>query len=107
MGTAENESNTIAQLTEASCDDGVTQCLKVQASAAGVSGYTYSCSDKTEKEDGCHKVEQTILGLSINAETCVCTGNLCNSASARGINFILAFFCLLTARSNIYFNIPC
>ena len=33
--TAENESNTIAQLTEASCEEGVTQCLKVQASAAG------------------------------------------------------------------------
>ena len=62
-----------------------------------VSGYTYSCNDKTEKEDGCHKVEQTILGLSINAETCVCTGNLCNSASARGINFILAFSCLMIA----------
>ena len=100
----------------------MTQCLKVQASAAGgnwkvilanfdklldwnhinttffsVSGYTYSCNDKTEKEDGCHKVEQTIMGLSINAETCVCTGNLCNSASARGINFMLAFSCFMTA----------
>ena len=58
--------------------------------------YTYSCNDKTEKEDGCDKVEQTILGHAFT-ETCVCTGNLCNSASAGKINFILAFSCLIPA----------
>ena len=33
--TAESESSPIGHLTEASCDKGVTQCLKDQASASG------------------------------------------------------------------------
>ena len=54
---------------------------------------TYSCTGKIEIEDGCYMAEQTHRHKK--TETCICTGNLCNSAFTRKINFIIAFSCLV------------
>ena len=54
----------------------------------------YSCSGKIQQEDGCVMANQTNYYYK-KEETCVCTGNLCNSGFTREINFIIAFACLL------------
>ena len=54
----------------------------------------YSCSGKIQQEDGCVMANQTNYYYK-KEETCVCTGNLCNSGFTREINFIIAFSCLL------------
>merc|ERR1712037_435095 len=86
--TTDGISSMPSQKTEKNCTEGVTQCWK-KSEYYLPSGYIspqvnrseYRCSGKIEKEDGC------IMGNGTNyyqkTETCVCTGNLCNSAFTR------------------------
>ena len=59
---------------------------------------SYGCSrDKNVRSEGC--VKETIKNYSGEVireiEKCVCTGDLCNSASIKGVNFIMALACFL------------
>lgn len=90
------------QLEKKICENGVTQCLKnsggLSAGSHGAGTYIYGCGGKTINEVGCVKNDQKLAGLvTIKNEKCVCTGNLCNSASTKGINFIAAFSCFIIA----------
>ena len=51
----------------------------------------YSCSDNSVKKEECNVIEGTFAGITVKTTTCVCTGNLCNSAATFQLNFILAF----------------
>jgi len=96
-------------LSEETCETGVTQCLKyssglgINADKGEVSAYNYGCSDKTAKAIGCVKEEKNIAGLvTQKTEKCVCNGNLCNSASTKGVNFIMAFLCFVIPYLRFY-----
>jgi len=94
-------------LQEEACENGVTQCLKNKGglNVRNVKGgtYLYSCGDKKVQAEGCVKEEKNIAGLvTQKTERCVCTGNLCNSASNQGINFYMALSCFLIAYFRLF-----
>jgi len=92
------------------CAEGVTQCLRIASGSRQV----YFCSPQTDLfDEGCTTkkilpITPTLGGRPVQGETCVCTGSLCdagppiqsppkNSASTRGVNFILACTCVMIA----------
>jgi len=87
-----SDTKTEKLLKKEMCDIGVTQCLKSSGDTMIAGLYSYGCSDRTPIEIGCKKDEKTLsLGVSTKTEKCVCNGNLCNSASTSGVNFVMAF----------------
>ena len=46
-------------------------------------------------KNGCEKIESEVLGEKVIAETCVCRGNLCNSASQMEVNIKKLLLCLV------------
>merc|ERR1712241_425309 len=94
-GSNGNAHDEVKKLEEKTCDEGVSQCSKAFGSLMGASGHTYSCGSKDVLPNGCTEVEQNILGTTIKAKSCVCTGNLCNSTVGKSINFMVLFFCLM------------
>jgi len=93
-------------LQEETCESGVTQCLKIKGglNAGNLKGgtYLYSCGDKDQAE-GCIKEEKDFGGLvTQKTERCVCTGNLCNSATNQGISFIMTLSCFLVAYFRLF-----
>jgi len=100
------------------CPEDVTKCKKTSAGLGQASISTYACGQKTEGSisdnlgsvgsiftDGCKKDENKganeflggLTGQEASSETCVCTGNLCNSARSNQFNLILAFLCTFLA----------
>merc|ERR1712156_214173 len=58
-------------LQEETCESGVTQCLKIKTEG---DAYMYGCSETEVQTEEC-----------VKERGCICTGNLCNSASDQGI----------------------
>ena len=63
-----------------------------------VTTHTYSCGHKILMGglgEGCH--DSGVKSIGIKAETCICTGNLCNAAPTKGISGMLAISCIMMA----------
>jgi len=81
-GTTENGEG---KLTETTCQEGVTQCISISFNHNGKSVVIYDCYAETDVVQDTCMDHTTMLGPG---KTCVCTGNLCNSAGAP--NFALS-----------------
>lgn len=93
--------NDEGEMTETTCSEGVTQCLKASGTVSGQNAALYSCSPDINyvADVGCSEQQVKISGVIVKANQCLCTGNLCNSASTRGISSILAISCFMIALS--------
>jgi len=80
------------KIKETTCSEGVTQCLKETGPYMGGTKVTKMCSPNKNITKGCQNDE-----LGRDFSLCFCTGHLCNNASTRGINAILASSCLMVA----------